>query len=124
MDYELRRDLCGSYQATFSMGHEAFGVWLTEEIGSNQELIDDLITKIDQLQSLQCMQHHHTGGEFILTMNPEGIEVRAARLDDVEDEAPEELNHYDQESHAGCGLDDFHQLLIAWRDFTKSSAPR
>lgn len=120
MDYEFRRDLYGGYQAEFSMGHEAIGLWVTDELGSDAGQIAALLNKIEALQSQQCWQHQVAGREFVLTMNQSGVEVRAALLDDADDEAPDELSHYDQESEASCGLDDFRQMLEAWRTFTAS----
>ena len=120
MDYEFRRNLYGRYQAEFSMGHEALGLWLTEELATDQVLIETLLKKIDQLQRQQCWEYSQPGREFMLNMNQAGIEVRAALLEDMADEAPDELNHYDQESQACCGLDDFRQLLEAWAGFIKS----
>jgi uncharacterized protein YacL (UPF0231 family) len=121
MDYELQRDSHGRHQAKFSMGHEALGLWLSEEVGANLQQIDGLLEKIGQLLNQTCWEYRRTGREFHLTMSLDGIEVRAARLDEVDDETIEGLSHYDQESEAGCGLDDFRQLLEAWRAFT---APR
>lgn len=120
MDYEFRRNLYGRYQAGFSMGHEVLGLWLTEELATDQTLIDTLLKKIDQLQSQQCWEYRQPGTEFMLNMNQDGIEIRAALLDDMADEAPDELNHYDQESEACCGLDDFRQLLEAWATFIRT----
>ncbi|HHJ80289.1 MAG TPA: UPF0231 family protein [Candidatus Tenderia electrophaga] len=122
MDYEFRRNLYGRYQAVFSMGHEALGLWLTEELATDQQMIVALLSKIEQLQARQRWQYQQPGREFILTMNQDGVEVRAALLDDMTDEAPDELNHYDQESYACCGLDDFRQLLQSWAAFIKTSA--
>jgi len=117
MDYEFRRNLNGRYQAEFSMGHEALGLWLTEEVGTDQAMMARLLTKVGQLQTQQRWEYLQTGREFMLTMNQDGIEVRAALLDDMAGEAPDDLNHYDQESQAHCGLDDFRQLLEAWSEF-------
>ena len=119
MDYEFRCNLYGRFEAVFSMGHEALGLWVSEELGADQVMISTLLNKVDELQNKQCWEHQQTGREFTLTMNPDGIEVRAALLDDVGDEAPDELSHYDQESQASCGLDDFRQLLVSWREFTR-----
>lgn len=122
MDYTFRLDLYGAYQATFSMGHEALGLWLTEELADNAVLTATLLNKLDQLQNKQCWDYSLSGREFALTMNHEGIEVRAALLDAVMDELlHEELNHYEQESHASCGLDDFRQLLEAWQAFIQAT---
>ena len=117
MDYELDRDLYGRHQAKFSMGHEALGLWLSEELGTDRRRTDTLLEKIGQLQHRACGDFRQAGREFDLTMSPDGIEVRAARLDDMDDEVTEGLSHYDQESEASCGLDDFRQLLEAWRAF-------
>ena len=118
MDYELRRDLYGRHQAELSMGHEALGLWLTEEVGTDQRLIRSLLEKVEQLQNRECWEHHQPGREFMLTMTTEGVEVRAALLDDHGEEVAEDLSHYDQESESSCGLDDFCQLLEAWQAFT------
>ena len=121
MDYKFHRDLYGNYQAKFSMGHEALGLWLTEELGVNKELLTTLLKTVDQLQNQQRWEHYQAGNEFMLSMTSEGIEVRAAILDDLRDIAPEELNHYDEESQASCGLEDFRQLLEAWCEFIKAA---
>jgi uncharacterized protein YacL (UPF0231 family) len=118
MDYEFRRDMYGRYKAEFSMGHEALGLWLTEELAGNSGLIQNLIEKIVQLQTQKAWDHVQQGHEFTLSMNRDGIEVRSSQLDDMGDVAPEELNHYDQESEACCGLDDFKRLLEEWQRFT------
>lgn len=121
MDYEFRRDLYGRYQAELSMGHEVFALWLTEELGKNFVLIDTVLEQIGVLLGQSAQVYRHAGREFILTMDQDGVEVRAALLDDLADEAPDDLNHYDQESQACCGLDDFYRLLIAWRAFINDS---
>ena len=122
MDYEFSRDLYGRYKAEFSMGHEALGLWLSEELATNVMLMTSLLAKLEQLQNRQCWEHIQSGREFTLSMSQEGVEVRSSQLDDRDDQAPEELNHYDQESEACCGLDDFRQLLEEWQRFTVTVA--
>jgi len=129
MDYEFKRDLYGHYQAEFSMGHEALGRWLTEEIDNNQIKINALLNKLKGLQQQLCLEHQLLGREFMLEMNQDGIEIRAIQLDEasdnssdyLNDNASEELSPYDQESYACCGLDDFQQLLVAWQRFTSGN---
>jgi len=120
MDYELRRDIYGRFKAEFSMGHEALGLWLSDELATDQKQLALLLDKIDALEKQQCWEYRLPGREFSLTMTREGVEVRAALLDDLADEAPDELNHYDEESQASCGLVDFRQLLVSWCAFTNS----
>ena len=123
MDYEFRCDLYGTYQAQFSMGHEAFGIWLTEELAADVKQLTHLLERIDELQTQQCREHQHTGRGFVLTMMQSGVEVRAKGLDE-ESGSPDELHYYDQESEACCGLDDFRQLLEAWQHFITSPRRR
>ncbi len=82
MDYELRRDIYGRYQAIFSMGHEALGLWLSEELNTNLPLIAQLQQQIEQLRQGEAWEYQHNGREFILTLRQDGVEVRAALLDD------------------------------------------
>lgn len=124
MDYEFKRGIDGQSQAIFSMGHEIIGVWLGEELGVNLVQIDTLLMKINELLGCQCWEYRHTGVEFIVTMSRDNVEVRAALLDDMFDEPPDELDHYDQESCASCGLEDFQRLLLSWRAFTNPSTTR
>ena len=51
MDYEFRRDPFGGYRARFSMGHEAIGQWLIDEVGKDEEKLDELFALCDQLNS-------------------------------------------------------------------------
>ena len=51
MDYEFRRDPFSGYRARFSMGHEAIGQWLIDEVGKDEEKLDELFAIIDQLSS-------------------------------------------------------------------------
>ena len=118
MDYQLRRDLYGQHHAELSIGVEAFGHWLNDELQSNHPLMTTLLQQIEQLQQKQTWEYQHSGREFSLTLTQEEVTVRAMLLEDEEDIAPDELEHYDQESQASCGLDDFRQLLEAWQAFT------
>ena len=99
------------------MGHGAFGLWRSEELATDRQRLDALLEKVVQLQQQGYGEYRQAGREFDLTLSPDGVEVRAARLDE-EEEISEGLSHYDQESQASCGLDDFRQLLEAWRVFT------
>ncbi len=118
MDYDIYRDIYGCQQVRLSMGHEALGLWLTEEVGTDQGLISELLARVEQLKNSECWESHQQGREFVMTMTPDGVEVRATLLDGHDDEVAEGLSHYDQESECSCGLDDFAQLLEAWQVFT------
>ncbi|SIS59091.1 YacL family protein [Neptunomonas antarctica] len=118
MDYEFTVDDIGRPVAKFSMGAEAIGRWMSEEIRANQHEIDTLLGIIEQLEQRMIGQHQQRGSEFQLRLNQYEIEVLALVLDlDMDDELPEETNLYDEESYAGCGLQDFKEALLSWREF-------
>lgn len=118
MDYEFTFDDIGRPVAKLSMGAEAVGRWLSEDLGSDKGRIDQLLGIIGQLEQRKISQHQESGTEFVLRMNQDEIEVFALVLDlDVDEELPENTNLYDEESHAGCGLPDFKQALLSWRSF-------
>lgn len=121
MDYQFYRNDYGQYIATLSSGQEALAHWINEELQVNRQQIITLLKQITQLQQQQCWEYQHIGQEFTLIMNQHEVEVRAMRLDDPAGAALDELSHYDQESQALCGLEDFRQLLEAWQTYTTSS---
>lgn len=117
MEYTFGRDDIGRYFAEFSMGHEAFGRWLSEELGHDRPKLDALLLTIDALQHKHRHEFELAGAEYTLWLTREEARVRAHILDaSFDDEDLAELNYYDDELQAGCGLDDFKAVLEAWRD--------
>ena len=78
MDYEIHRDIYNRPQAELSMGHEAHGLWLSEEVGTDQGLNGLLLEKIEALQNQTCWAHHLRGREVMLNMHPDAGEVCGA----------------------------------------------
>ncbi|WP_432470853.1 YacL family protein [Amphritea sp. HPY] len=119
MDYEFTRDLCGDYCAEFSMGHEALGYWLSNELGCRQSVIAEIFSAIEQLQNRQCWEYTLEGAEYNLLLTRDDATIRAHGLDSdfSDDEPEEELDYYDQESTASCGLEDFIEILNGWQAF-------
>ena len=121
MDYEFTLDEYNEPVAKFSIGHEAIGRWLSEELCSNQRIITELLDHIRQLEQHDINQHHVKGREFQLRLNRDQIEVVALTLDiDVDEELPENTRLYDQEFYAECGLQDFKQVVLSWQGFVYS----
>lgn len=117
MEYTFGRDDIGRYFAEFSMGHEAIGRWLCEELGQDQKQLQQLLDTIGQLQQRQLMEYRLDGSEFSLELDREEVRVRAHSLDDTTDDTGlEDLDFYNDELEAGCGLDDFRDVLQAWRE--------
>lgn len=75
MDYEFRRDPFGGYRARFSMGHEAIGQWLIDEVGKDEEKLDELFAIIDQLSSRTRVEYRLLGGDYSLLLTHEEAEV-------------------------------------------------
>lgn len=123
MDYDFTFDEYDKPIAEFSMGHEAIGSWFNDELGTNQQRIEELVDILEQLVSHRIQQRQVDGTEYQLRMNQEDVEVRALSLGmEVDDEElPENTNLYDNESYAECGLEDFQQVLISWQEFILSA---
>lgn len=118
MNYQFIRNLTGQPEALFEMGNEAFSRWFSEELGQNQLRLSTLFDAINKLEQRQIKQFVLPGNEFCLSMDQEEVELRANLLEiDGPDELPEGTELYDQESMAGCGLEDFKQVLYSWSDF-------
>jgi len=122
VDYDFTFDEYDKPIAEFSMGHEAIGSWFNDELGANQQRIEELVDIIEQLLSHRIQQRQVDGTEYQLRMNQEDVEVVALSLGlEVDEELPENTNLYDDESYAECGLEDFQQVLISWQEFILSA---
>jgi hypothetical protein len=118
MNYQFIRDLQGSPVAEFDMGSETFSHWFTHELGADKIKIDAILDAIQQLQNREIKTFALEGNEFNLSLDPDEVEIRSKILDvDAPDELPEGTQLYDQESMAGCGLEDFMRVLGSWSDF-------
>ncbi|OOE90176.1 YacL family protein [Salinivibrio sharmensis] len=120
MDYEFSRNsFDDSYRIVFSMGHEAIGRWLLDELGTELTQVTSCLHTLQQLES-ELQWRGHT---FTLTANRDEVVVVAnAMLQPASDEAQTTLNEqaltfYDEESSAACGYQDFLAMLEAYQDF-------
>ncbi|MFD2229366.1 YacL family protein [Alkalimarinus sediminis] len=118
MDYEFTIDEQYNPVAQFSIGHEAIGLWFTEELSNNKQAIARLLDVIQQLEAGKTMHYNTQGKTFQLRLDSEQAEVVALALDiDIDEELPENTELYDQESYAECGISDFKQAVIEWEQF-------
>jgi uncharacterized protein YacL (UPF0231 family) len=122
VDYDFTFNEYDKPIAEFSMGHEAIGTWFNDELGANQQRIEELVDIVDQLVRRRVQQRLIEGTEYRLRMNQEDVEVAALSLGlEIDEELPENTNIYDDESHAECGLEDFQEALISWQEFIASA---
>jgi len=119
MEFEFRKDFI-SEQATvkLSMDHEAFATWLEQE-GQSVNWIEDLLAKIMLLQQRSVMEVKVPGSEFLLLMNQDEVQVINHSLinDQGEGDLQDDLQFYDLETEACCGLEDFLNLIESWQEF-------
>lgn len=122
VDYDFTFNEYDKPIAEFSMGHEAMGTWFNDELGANQQRIEELVDIVDQLINRRIEQRLIEGTEYRLRMNQEDVEVVALSLGlEVDEELPENTNVYEDESHAECGLEDFQDALVSWQEFILSA---
>ncbi|AWH88054.1 YacL family protein [Limnobaculum parvum] len=116
MDYELRIDVTGQVFASFSMGHEAIGHWLNEEVEGNLALLDEVELAIQQVRGSE-RQWQKVGHEYTLWLDGEEVIVRANQIGLEGDEMEEGMFYYDEESLSCCGVEDFLEVLKGYRNF-------
>jgi len=119
MEFDFKKDYF-SDKATvkLSMGHEAFGTWLEQE-GQSKQWVDALLAVVSELQQRNITEYKLAGDEFALYLTTEeasitnhSLHMSGSDLDEAND-----LNFYDQEIEAECGLEDFLNLLESWLEF-------
>lgn len=121
MEYEFSQDLLGAPVARFSMGHEAFAVWLEDELVAQPARLAELLTQLDQLQQGRGWDFELDGREYSLFLDRDEALVRANVLSLGEgDWQDEEMSLSEEGQQAGCGLDDFRAMLMDWQQFLSS----
>ena len=128
MEYEFSRDpVKGGYHAKFSMEHEVFSSWLFDEVGNDDQRIEQLFQSVEKARS----KHNHDltvqGREFLLTLNEQDVtlELNAScdgvgGSDSFDDGIEEDFSVNNDNYRAACGLDDFSLMLTSWKDFLSS----
>jgi uncharacterized protein YacL (UPF0231 family) len=120
MDYEFRRDLSGQVIAHFSMGHEAIGYWLNEEIKGKLSLIEEIESAAKSIADSEN-EWSLAGHEYTLSIDGQEVMIRANQLDFSQDELDEDMHYYDDESLSFCGITDFLLMLERYRRFIQES---
>ncbi|AJR07461.1 hypothetical protein C9J03_19325 [Photobacterium gaetbulicola] len=118
MDYDFKKNtLDGSYHAVFSMGHEALGRWLVEEIGKDFDKMDTVMCQLGALKN-STQEWRIIGDELTLSLQDNEAVVQANYLFSEDDtELEDNMDFYDEEAVAVCGFEDFALVLTAWRAF-------
>ncbi len=125
MEYEFIHDaITGEARACFSLEHEVIGPWIETEVGHSTDKLTQLLTAIDQVEKGDRIEIMITGHEYSVAINGQDISIQTnASLNGIEI-LPEMLTsehiNFDENEVAGCGIDDFRQLLLSWARFTKN----
>ncbi len=125
MEYEFKKNtLDGQYYTNFSMGHEVIGRWLLEEMGTDKTKIAALQDDIKQV-GISHTEWRHLGQHYSVLLQDGEITILANSLlqeSDVLDErhTQQDLDYYDDEMTADCGVEDFFAMLEDWIEFTHS----
>lgn len=117
MDYEFLRDVTGQVIVKFSMGHEAIGHWLNDEVKGDLARVADVERQLHSLSG-SLRQWQHIGHEFLI--DAEKVRVRANGMSVECDALEEGLSYYDEESLSLCGSDDFLLMLSRYRQFIQT----
>lgn len=118
MDYQFTKDILGHPCAKFSMGHEAIGRWLTDELGDNLQRVQALINTVEQVEQSIIGFREIIGLELVLHLSISGIEIEPVESDVEPDEMMIENGElYQSESFSECGLQDFKQALLSWQEY-------
>lgn len=119
MDFRFYINERNQPQASLSMGHEAFGDWLSHDIGSNQTVCLQVLQWIEELEQRQRQDVEWQTQQYTLQLDREEALLSTRHQHDEDDDAlsDPDLHVYQDESEAGCGLDDLRELLKAWLDF-------
>jgi len=76
VEYEFSQDLLGAPVAQFSMGHEAFGFWLEDEMRSTAA-IDEVLSELGRLQRREAWEFERVGREYSLMLSSDDAQVAA-----------------------------------------------
>lgn len=122
LDYDFSFDEYDQPIAEFSMGHEAFGLWFSEELKADSHKIQALLKAVDALEKHTSFEAVFMAWGMELTLTREEAEI--APLQDTFDELPEDTDLSEDNSHAHCGLADFKAALLSWRSFIEAPTGR
>jgi uncharacterized protein YacL (UPF0231 family) len=116
VEYDFKFDALNRPIARFSMDHEAFGHWFTDELKKDPAKIESLLKVIERLENHEIFEQEIIGIDLKLTLNRDDVEANELH-DYIDDEIPEETDFSDDHTHALCGLPDFKEAILSWQSF-------
>lgn len=121
MDYQFTRSIRGKVQAEFEHELMLLGMWFTEELASDLKSLRTLLDKVSDLESGHIHEWKINGKDINLVMDKDEVTVfRTATSSHNVEYLPEGTEIDSLSESAGCGLEDFKQVLHSWQDFIQS----
>ncbi len=122
MDYEFRNNsLEGSVVALFSMEHLAIGRWFTDELAKDNKKLSEILSIIDVIAKDGISEKKFIGKGITLELSYERVLVYENCIQyDNEYALEDDMNLYDEESLASCGLEDFQHAMLSYQQFIQS----
>lgn len=120
MEYDFYREADGSFDVKMSMGHEAFGNWMVENLTDQASCAELLVTIAEAGKT--SLEIKSRTGHYQLNVGDGEVHIRADALDahtpeEIEESSYSHLAFYDEEMTAECGLEDFVPLIKDWALF-------
>lgn len=116
MEFQFRTDITGQPIAKCELECEAFGDWLSHDLGSNRSNIRSVLEVVDKLLNKQLSHYELTGKDYHLVFEDDEVQITLNHNQTSHNEFAES---YDQEIENGCGLIDFKHLLLEWQKFIR-----
>ena len=122
MEYEFLKDpVTGIKKASFSFEHQVVGHWLESELSQNSSMLQHVLEALDLLQKGKAKEKKILGKEFTLTISAEDIIVQSNASiytnGGIPEELAEDVQNFDEQGVAYCGLEDFSVMLKSWAKF-------
>lgn len=114
MEFEFKTSITGQPIAKCELECEAFGDWLSHDLGNNPHHVSKLLTTVEQLLSKQIQHVELPGKEYHLSIEDDEVSISLNHAQSSSEEFAEQASNHQT---TGCGLVDFQQLLKAWLEF-------
>ncbi|PAJ72172.1 hypothetical protein CJF42_22660 [Pseudoalteromonas sp. NBT06-2] len=126
MEYEFIRDpdldvVGKGFQVEFSHEHRIVGRWLIEEFGTDLNELKSVFNFMSAIEAGKITEQFVLGKEISLKLNRFEALIEANALHQKEHDlsvyADDALELDENDLSAGCGFEDFLDMIEAWRDF-------
>lgn len=122
MDYEFIQDSFGEITTKFSMGHEAIGYWLYDEIKDDLKIIFLLIHIANDKIKQQSLDYYQLSGHhYYLRLNCDETIIQQKQFADLDISLEQGMHYDDNDKQASCGTIDFLTMLEHYATFISES---